>query len=64
MKKNLIVGIDLGKTVGIAIIDTKGNIVDLSSLKEVKKSEIINHLMKFGDVLLIASDVNPLPKGV
>jgi len=33
-------------------------------LKEVKKSEIINHLMKFGDVLLIASDVNPLPKGV
>ncbi|MEM5829732.1 MAG: DUF460 domain-containing protein [Candidatus Aenigmatarchaeota archaeon] len=58
------VGIDLGTTVGIAILDTKGNILDLSSKKEATRAEIIKHILKFGEVLVIATDVNPLPKGV
>ncbi|MEM5772887.1 MAG: DUF460 domain-containing protein [Candidatus Aenigmatarchaeota archaeon] len=64
MKKNLIVGIDIGSTTGIAILDTKGNILDLSSIKEATRAEIIKHILKFGDALIIASDVNPLPKGI
>jgi hypothetical protein len=60
----LIIGVDLGNTIGIAILDTRGNIVNLSSKKEVGRSDIIKHVLKFGNPLLIASDVNPLPKGV
>lgn len=60
----MIIGIDMGKTVGVAILDTKGNLLDLTSLKEVGRNEIVKHVLKFGDVLIIASDVNPLPKSV
>jgi hypothetical protein len=42
----------------------KGNIVNLSSKKEVRRSDVIRHILKFGSPLIIASDVNPLPKGI
>ncbi|MCS7106407.1 MAG: DUF460 domain-containing protein, partial [Candidatus Aenigmarchaeota archaeon] len=45
-------------------MDTKGNIINLTSLREATRSDIIKHILKFGDALIIASDVNPLPKGV
>ncbi|MFH7881499.1 MAG: DUF460 domain-containing protein [Candidatus Aenigmatarchaeota archaeon] len=64
LTKGIIVGIDIGLTVGIAILDTKGNIVELTSKKEAKKSEIIRHILKFGKPLVIASDVNPVPKTI
>jgi len=54
----------MGLTVGIAILDTKGNLIDLTSKREVKKSEIIRHISKFGRPVIIASDVNPLPKAI
>jgi predicted RNase H-like nuclease (RuvC/YqgF family) len=54
----------LGVTTGIAILDIKGKIVDLSSKKEATKAELIKYIMKFGNPLIIASDVNPLPKGI
>ncbi|MEM5855282.1 MAG: DUF460 domain-containing protein [Candidatus Aenigmatarchaeota archaeon] len=60
----MIVGIDLGSTIGIAILDAKGKVLDLCSMKEVTRAEIIKHILKFGDALIIASDVNPLPKGI
>ncbi|MEM7825569.1 MAG: DUF460 domain-containing protein [Candidatus Aenigmatarchaeota archaeon] len=62
--KGVIVGIDIGLTVGIAILDTKGNVVELTSKKEAKKSEIIKHILKFGNPLIVASDVNPTPKNI
>ncbi len=64
LTKGIIVGIDTGLTVGLAILDTKGNVVDLTSKKEAKKSEIIKHILKFGKPLVIASDVNPMPKAI
>ncbi|MGC8812001.1 MAG: DUF460 domain-containing protein [Candidatus Aenigmatarchaeota archaeon] len=64
LTRGIIVGIDTGLTVGIAILDTKGNIIDLTSKKEARKSEIIKHILKFGKPLLIASDVNPMPKAI
>ena len=57
-------GIDLGTTTGIAILDTNGSVISLSSKKETTKNEIVKHIMKFGNPLIIASDVNPLPKGI
>lgn len=60
----MIVGIDLGTTTGIAILDTNGSVISLSSKKETTKNEIVKHVMKFGNPLIIASDVNPLPKGI
>ena len=60
----MIVGIDLGITAGIAILDTRGNILNLSSKKEATKNDIIKHVLKFGEPLIIASDVNPLPRGI
>jgi predicted RNase H-like nuclease (RuvC/YqgF family) len=64
LTKGIIVGIDTGLTVGIAILDTKGNVVDLTSKKEARKSEIVKHILKFGRPLVIASDVNPMPKAI
>jgi len=60
----LIVGIDLGTTTGVAVVDTNGDIVNLSSKKETTRSELVKHILKFGNPLIIASDVNPLPKGI
>lgn len=62
LTKSIIVGVDPGITVGIAILDTKGNIIDLVSKREAKKSDLIKHISKFGKPVIIASDVNPLPK--
>lgn len=64
LSKGIIIGIDTGLTVGIAILDTKGNVVELTSKKEAKKSEIIKHILKFGNPLIVASDVNPMPKAI
>lgn len=60
----MIIGIDLGSTTGVAVLDAKGSIVSLSSRKEPARSDIIRHVLKFGNPLIIASDVNPLPKGI
>ena len=38
--------------------------MNLSSRKDATKSDIIKHILKFGNPLVIASDVNPLPKGI
>ena len=64
MKRPVIVGIDVGVTVGIAIMDTKGKLISLESKREAKLSEIIEHIWKFGKPIIIASDVNPAPKKV
>lgn len=54
----------MGLTVGVAILDTKGSIIDITSKREATKSEIIKHISKFGKPVIIASDVNPLPKSI
>lgn len=62
--KEIIVGFDPGLTVGIAIIDLKGNLISIASFKEIRRSEIINHIMDHGNTVLIATDVYPPPKTV
>jgi len=58
MVKNLIVGIDPGTTVGIAILDLKRDIVDISSSKNFSVDNIVEHLLKFGTPVIIATDVS------
>jgi predicted RNase H-like nuclease (RuvC/YqgF family) len=54
----------MGLTVGIAILDTKGNLLDLTSRREATKSFVIKHISKFGKPVVLASDVNPPPKAI
>jgi predicted RNase H-like nuclease (RuvC/YqgF family) len=62
LNKPIIVGLDAGLTVGIAILDFHGNILKLASIRGATKSEIVKYITKIGKPIIIASDVNPLPK--
>lgn len=46
----------------MAIISTKGNIINLTSIREARRGDLIKHILTFGKPVIIASDVNPLPK--
>jgi predicted RNase H-like nuclease (RuvC/YqgF family) len=60
----IIVGFDPGLTVGIAILDLKGNLISLESFKEIRRSEIVSHIIDYGITVLVATDVYPPPKTV
>lgn len=64
MQKALIVGIDPGINTGIAIIDAKGRLIVTTSKRYAKKSEITKYITKFGNPVIVASDVNPPPETV
>jgi predicted RNase H-like nuclease (RuvC/YqgF family) len=64
LERLIIVGIDIGITTGVAILNTRGEILSVDSKREMKKDEIIKNIIKFGKPLIIASDVNPLPKSI
>lgn len=61
-RKPLIVGIDPGLYVGISIVGVNGKIIELTTMRNPRKSTIIRYINKFGKPIIIASDVNPLPK--
>jgi uncharacterized protein len=62
--RGIIVGFDPGLTVGIAILDLNGNLISLASCKEIRRSEIISHIIAYGKTVLVATDVYPIPKTV
>ncbi|MFN6992277.1 MAG: DUF460 domain-containing protein, partial [Fervidobacterium sp.] len=64
MKKPIIVGFDPGTTIGLAVINTNGEILFLTSKSNLKKGEIINHITQYGKAIIVASDRRPLPKNV
>ena len=61
---NLIVGVDPGATVGIAMIDLDGNVVKLFSQKELSQNGVIRFIEESGKPLVIASDVTSLPSSI
>lgn len=63
-QKGIIVGLDPGLTVGVAIIDLDGNIIVVDSFKEISKAELINYIISYGKTVLIATDVQTPPKMV
>lgn len=62
--RGIIVGYDPGLTVGIAIINLHGELISLNSYKEIRRSEIISHIIEYGRTVLVATDVYPAPKSV
>ena len=62
--KGLIVGIDPGTTTGIAILDINGNIIETKSVRNCSISNVIDHLLGKGNVLVVATDVEKIPKYV
>jgi uncharacterized protein len=62
--KGIIVGYDPGLTVGIAILNLNGELISLDSFKEIRRSEIISHIIAYGNTVLVATDVYPAPKTV
>ncbi len=55
-KTYTIVGIDPGNTVGIAVLDLNGNLLNVESRKEWSSSEVLEHILSFGKPVLIATD--------
>lgn len=55
---------DTGITTGIAILDTNGELLTVFSKRGMKRGEIIKTITKFGQPLIISSDVNPAPKSI
>jgi len=63
-KIEFVVGIDIGLTSAICLLDKNLNVIFLKSKREYKKSEIIDDILKFGKPLLICCDVPKIPKGI
>ncbi len=64
MKKPLIVGFDPGTTAALAIIDTEGQLLFLTSKKEMSKKEILKNITARGKPIIVCADRNPLPHNV
>ncbi|RLF61434.1 MAG: hypothetical protein DRN25_00295 [Thermoplasmata archaeon] len=63
-KEMVIVGIDPGTTTGVAVLDIKGRLLEITSGKNFSLDKVISLLMKYKKVLIVASDVSPAPKFV
>ncbi|MFX1465271.1 MAG: DUF460 domain-containing protein [Promethearchaeota archaeon] len=59
--KKLIVGIDPGVTVGIAILDLRGDMILLDSAKGLSRGDVIRRISEYGTATIIATDVTTIP---
>ncbi len=59
--RRVLVGIDPGTTVGIAVMDLNGDIVDVFSQRDMTKADIIQYLSGFGIPVAFCADVYPIP---
>ncbi|MCL2460995.1 MAG: DUF460 domain-containing protein, partial [Euryarchaeota archaeon] len=60
----VIVGIDPGTTLGIAILDLSGTLLTLHSSRQMGLSDAIAYITSVGRPIVIASDVHPMPFSV
>ncbi len=60
----ILVGIDIGATTAIAILDINGKLLGIHSQKHMGKKEITSFILDYGKPLIIATDVNPPPKKI
>jgi hypothetical protein len=61
---SLIVGIDPGITTGVAVFDMQGHLLLAESRRNFRLSEIRKFILERGRPLIIASDMNPLPRSI
>ncbi|MFW9984577.1 MAG: DUF460 domain-containing protein [Candidatus Odinarchaeota archaeon] len=60
-RRLLVVGIDAGTTIGLAIADVSGNLVALRSGRGLSRGDVIRYIVEFGKPVLLAADVFPAP---
>lgn len=58
----VIIGIDPGTTIGLAVIDLNGELCDVLSSRNFSQRDVLSYLFKYRPVLVVASDVAPAPK--
>ncbi len=63
-KKHVIVGIDPGTTVGIAVLDMEGNLLKLKSARRMSLSDWTQEIADIGNPVVVASDVAQMPMSV
>lgn len=56
-KKPVIVGVDPGTTVGLAVLDLEGTPLLVTSLKTPDRDEVLSKIMEIGEAVLVATDV-------
>jgi len=64
IRRHIIVGIDPGTTVGVAILDLEGKAIEVFSAKNYSCSDVIERIISRGKPLIVASDVTPTPSTV
>jgi predicted RNase H-like nuclease (RuvC/YqgF family) len=64
IKEPIIVAIDPGTTIGVAIINFSGDLIYVNSKREMKKEDVINIIISNGNPLLFATDKAKIPKFV
>lgn len=64
IKPLLIVGIDPGTTLGYAVLDLYGNIIQISSSKQLDLNSLTANIFYLGKPLIVATDVSPAPRFV
>ncbi len=57
-------GLDPGMTVGLAILDLSGEILDVNSFKEASRADITRYIINYGKTVIVATDVHNHPKMV
>jgi len=60
-RKSIIVGIDPGITVGIAVVDLSGNVIALHSERNMPVGEVFRFISEIGHPVIVATDVSPAP---
>ncbi|MFX1509688.1 MAG: DUF460 domain-containing protein [Promethearchaeota archaeon] len=63
-RRLLVIGVDAGTTVGIAIADINGRLLALNSGRGLSRGDVIRYLVEYGKPVLIAADVSPAPSFV
>ena len=59
--KKLIVGVDPGVTVGIAILDFRGQVLLIESSKGLSRGDVVRRISEYGTATIIATDVTTVP---
>jgi predicted RNase H-like nuclease (RuvC/YqgF family) len=64
LERLLIVGIDPGTTKSYAVLDLHGNILEVKSNKKLTFEMITKEIFKFGNPILIGTDIKKVPNFV
>ncbi len=62
MGRGLIVGVDIGTTTAVALLDLKKNLVSIKSKKHFSQAEMQQFIQSFGQPALFATDVAKIPE--